>query len=110
MYLTEIDKYRDNGSTDEWYISKLLDNCVAELGPEQAFQEISGVFEALLDEKEWDIFLNHCQYILRLARMANTTELPEKLVPNINAIRVKAKDLDLEKHTEVQEIYAWFRI
>ncbi|MBT1446063.1 hypothetical protein KJI95_16325 [Shewanella sp. JM162201] len=108
MYLSEIEKYRTVGSTDEWYISKLLDKCASGLDPEKAFFELEMVSEALLKEMEWDIFLNHCQYILKLVRIANTTELPKKL--EVEALHSKVRELDLEKHNEVKELFAWFRI
>lgn len=110
MYISEIEKYRSEGSTDEWYIPTLIDRCVSGLSAPQAFDEISAVIDVLLREEEWDIFLNHCQYILRLVRIANTVELPEKLADNISVLRAKVAVLNLEKHNEVQELYAWFRI
>lgn len=108
MYLSEIEKYRSEGSTDEWYISKLLDKCASGLDSEKAFCELEVVSEALLKEMEWDIFLNHCQYILKLVRIANTTELPKKL--KVEALHSKVRELDLEMHNEVKELFAWFRI
>jgi len=110
VYINDIEKYRKEGSTDEWYISKLLDKSISGLSPEQAYLEIDAIVEVLLKEKEWDIFLNHCQYILRLARLANTTEIPLKLGQNLHALQAKITEFDLVNHSEVKGLYAWFRI
>ena len=45
VYITEIEKYRVEGSADEWYFSKLLDKCVSGLSDEQAFREISNIID-----------------------------------------------------------------
>jgi hypothetical protein len=110
VYLTEIEKYRKDGSTDEWYISKLIDRSILALDPGSLFTEIGLVVEHTLNEKESDVFLNHCQYIMKLARRINTTEMPEQLTQNISVFKAKVTELDVVSHGEVRDLYAWYRI
>lgn len=80
------------------------------MSPEQAFSEIEAMLNPLISEHEWDIFLNHCQFILRLARIANTTEIPEVFASNLEVIQDRIASLELEKHNEIKELCVWFRI
>jgi len=110
VYLEEIEQFRQKGSPDEWYISKLIERSSVLFDSERAFEEIDKMVSTLLSEKEWDIFLIHCQYILSLARISGTTEKPTKFTQNLDKVRQKIEALNLVAHNEVRDLYAWYRI
>lgn len=110
MYISEIETYRKEGSTDEWFVSALIDKCTVGLSPGRAYSEIESAFTLLLAEDEWDIFLIHCRYISRLVRLANTTQMPEILQDNLARLNSKISQLGLGNRNEVSELYTWYRL
>jgi hypothetical protein len=110
VYAEEIEKFRNEGSTDEWYVSELIVRCTNGLKPEDSFAEIENLIPLIINEDEWDILLNHFQYLLSLARISETSEIPQAFKDNQKSIVDKIKSLDLQKHSEIKQVFNWYRL
>lgn len=64
---------------DEWFFSNLVDQIVARLSPSEAFVAIDEVVEIILQQRD-PMLIYYCgTFLIRLARLSDTTELPRGL-------------------------------
>jgi len=64
---------------DEWFFSRLEQDIAARLSPSEAFVAIDEVTELLLQERE-PVLRYYCgAFLIRLARLSDTAELPSGL-------------------------------
>jgi hypothetical protein len=64
---------------DEWFFSRLEDQIVARLSPSEAFAAIDEVVEVLIQQHEPMLRYYCSTFLIRLARLSDTTELPSGL-------------------------------
>lgn len=109
-YTTGIEKYRIEGSEDEWYTSKLEDLAMEGTNSTDVFNAIDGIVKLATKELESDLFYNHIQFLITLARKANTTEPSKLLLSNYEVLQNKANQFGQPQITAVKELCKWFRL
>ncbi len=109
-YITEIEAYRANGSNDEWFFAKITDHLLEDHSPQEAFDAVGEIAQFALDEEEASLFYDHIQFLIRLARTANTTECPKSFYEISKRLRAKASMFGEAELSAVKELYSWFRL
>ena len=89
-YKSSMEKYRVNGSGDEWFIAKLTDSLLKDCSSSIAFDAIEPIVDVAISEVEGNLFYDHVQFLIKLARKANTSESPEVLKNSIESLHEKA--------------------
>jgi hypothetical protein len=110
IYTTGIEKYRAEGSDDEWYIDKLRDLAMDGASSADAFNAIEGIVELATREDESDVFYEHIQFLIRLARKSDTSEPPKSLLLNHKALQNMADQLGQPEIASVKELCRWYRL
>ncbi len=105
-----MDRFRVNGSTDEWFFAKLSDGLLANCEPYEAYEAIGTVVEYALKEHEADLFYDHVQFLIRLGRKSSTTEAPQPLVKGVSVLEEKATKFGPPQLSSLKELCTWFRL
>ena len=91
---------------DEWVVSRLREWLCSGASAVVAFDNVVDVLR--IAERNPDMLLDCCWMALALARQSQTTQIPDGLVPVLEHLSRLAKDQQIS--TEVEAIYAWYRI
>jgi hypothetical protein len=96
-----LERLQDN----EWFLADLREKVVTQLAPEEAFAQLEEVVALLLEQQE-PFLRSECAWLLlALARLANTTAMPERL--DREWANVMA-GLSHDPQT-VEQLAAWYR-
>ncbi len=107
-YRIELIGYQEKLSADEWHFARVQDRLLGDLLPEDAFGQIGRAATLVLEQAEkvpaWYAF----HFLLALARLSDTTELPPKLKDEWDRLHSHLQDLGLE--TGFSELRTWYRV
>src|ERR1035441_6666497 len=90
---------------DEWFFSRLGEDIATRLSSSEAFATIDEVAELLLQQRE-PMLRYYCGvFLIRLARLSNTTELPCGLRSAWDTVEQLLREYRSEEHTsELQSL------
>jgi hypothetical protein len=108
-YLQGIDKYKKEGSEDEWYFSNLSDEASKNVDTFEAFEAIDKLVESALTEQDGYLFYNLIYFIITLAGKSNTTQSPELLKFNYALLKEKASKFGRGELKAVDELGRYYR-
>lgn len=109
-YISGIELYRKEGSKDEWFISKLTENALEGASSADAYQAIDTIIDFASNEHEGDLFYEHMQFIIALARKSDTTQPSESMQFNSGLLKIKAELIGEPQLRAVNEFCSWFRL
>lgn len=90
---------------DEWFFSRLEDQIVARLSPSEAFTAIDEFVEVLLQQQEPTLRYYCGTFLIRLARLSDTTELPNGIRSawdNVERLLLDCPDI-------ARQLRSWYR-
>ena len=80
--------WKEKLSENEWFFSDFRENLISKLSQNDAFNAIPVLINFLLKENEVDLFSEEMELLNSLVRKANTTEVPENLIENLDKLNI----------------------
>ena len=94
---------------NEWAFTQAREALIQGLEPHEAFGGITDVMLLSLKQKEAYVFANCCWLVMQLARLSQTTEMPDDLDLALDKSYAYALELTDGLAHEVQTIANWYR-
>ena len=94
---------------NEWAFTQAREALIQDLEPHQAFESITDVMLLSLKQKEAYVFVNCCWLVMQLARLSQTTEMPDDLDLALDKSYTYALELADGLAHEVQTVANWYR-
>ena len=95
---------------DEWYLEYFIEDNIRQTAESEAFSQLNGVIELLVNGQNDNHVDEIIQVILALARKSNTTEIPGKLHQLFDYMAVTFSNLDPYNQNQINEILKFYRI
>jgi hypothetical protein len=108
-YEIEIARYLSGRMDNEWALFKMRESLESRLQPDQAYEEIPGVFELAGRQDDEYAFASCCRLVMTLARIADTTEPFAGFSGLLPAVETKARQLGEGSIHELESVLRWYR-
>lgn len=108
-FAANIVGWKSKLQADEWYFVTLCDEMVASLSPAEAFDQIGGVVELVLNQNVGYLCLRAVALLLALARKSNTTELHPRLRLSWEPLIVHLASFGGNIQDHADELTSWYR-
>lgn len=104
------EEYLRSDRSDEWAYSNFIDSISESLDAEGCFNIIPEVIDSFFEEEDDYNQGELLQLIYFLAVDSDTTEIPKKLLENLNRIEQAVSNLSEYDKNKFKELKKWYRI
>lgn len=111
QFIDEIGHYYKGNMQDEWFVTNLCDRLTKGLTSSEAFSAINDAVSLVVDERsDRALYGEAFQLISALIRIANTTEMPERLSGNWATFSDRIASLGEYYERKIEELARYYRL
>jgi hypothetical protein len=108
IFTASLENWRVKLQEDEWYFAKIKEKITNKLQPQEAYQAISEVVDLTIDQSDGLVCSECFDLLLRLIRIADTTEMPPILISKWKHLVDHASQFGDYHKRQVKEMERWY--
>lgn len=111
QFIDEISHFYNGNKQDEWFVANLCDRLTKGLTSSEAFSAINDAVGLVVDERsDRALYGEVFQLISGLIRIADTTEMPERLNGNWATFSDRISSLGEYYERKIEELARYYRL